>query len=222
MAGASTEAAAAAVDEAAAAAGYIGCAERATSVLLLAAVYCIWFVCTDAHKSDGRVWGSTRFARGLGAVCATLLNLVGVTSTIVFTDDGLSGQCIGAGSPHGAFPLTFVGIGMFLFRLDPMLRTVRLRNAGASVLFYIPLLRDSGSVRRVKVRGAYCGSGSSTGSPAAGAVELAVDTERFVGGDVSCESERSVLCRVVMLTLALRVCGVSGGMGTNCALTVTC
>tara|TARA_B110001452_G_scaffold262538_1_gene262705 strand:- start:1478 stop:2437 length:960 start_codon:yes stop_codon:yes gene_type:complete len=111
-------------------------------LFLLAAVYCTWFVYTDAHKSDGRVWGSTRFARGLGAVCATLLNLVGVTSTIVFTDDGLSGQCIGAGSPHGAFPVTQMCFALFAFRCNKRFDTFKLRSAGASVLFYVPLLRE--------------------------------------------------------------------------------
>ena len=68
------------------------------------------------------------------AVCATLLNLVGVTSTIVFTDDGLSGQCIGAGSPHGAFPVTQMCFALFAFRCNKRFDTFKLRSAGASDL----------------------------------------------------------------------------------------
>lgn len=111
-------------------------------LLIFAALYCVWCVYTDRHKSDGREWGSTHLSRGLGAVCGKLMNLLGVTSKIVFTDDGLSGQCIGAGSPHGAFPVTQMCFALFEFRNSKRFETFKLRSAGASVLFYCPLLRE--------------------------------------------------------------------------------
>ena len=45
-------------------------------------------------------------------------------------------------SPHGSFPVTQVGFAMALLRLDPSLCTMRLRNMGASVLFFVPGLRE--------------------------------------------------------------------------------
>ena len=111
------------------------------------ALYACWMAVTDSARFKEASWGPDAIARLLQRCCNLLASLLGLSLDIVFDEGAPSlpydgGGVVGAASPHSSFPVTQVGIGMFLFRLDERLATMRLRNAGASVLFYVPLLRE--------------------------------------------------------------------------------
>ena len=109
------------------------------SVLVL--LYIVWVWVTNDVKNDGKEWGPDWLARAIGRVVAAILNFEGVTSSIIFDAEPL-GPCIGAGSPHGAFPVTQIGFALFAFRCDDTFRRYKIRSAGASILFYWPGIRE--------------------------------------------------------------------------------
>jgi len=118
------------------------------------ALYAVWFVWTmqDANNTDA--WGWTAVAHWLFALSRLLLGrLFGLSFNIVFDSDALeqkgvarvaagNKRFVGAASPHGQIPLTQIGFGMFEFKLDRVLSTFNIRIGGASVLFFIPLIRE--------------------------------------------------------------------------------
>ena len=113
------------------------------SILL---AYFAFFLLTCRAPYRGAEWGPQWVSRALEVAVRRTLRVFGLSSKVVFDDpDGLPTrplQRVGCCSPHGAFPVTVLCFAMFRFRNDPALRHFRLRNAGATVLFCIPLLRE--------------------------------------------------------------------------------
>lgn len=108
--------------------------------------YLAFFLLTCRAKDRGDEWGPQWLSRGLEVAMRLMLKPFGLSSKVVFDDpDGLPTaplQRLGCCSPHGAFPVMTMSFGMFRFRNDPALRHFRLRNAGATVLFFVPILRE--------------------------------------------------------------------------------
>ena len=113
----------------------------------LLCIYGIWFCLTSHVRYLGRHWGYDRVARVL-QICSDFIvtSLMGVELVIKMPEGAVfpyTGKgVVGAASPHGSFPLGQVGIGMARFRMEPELATLKLRSCAASILFYIPLLRE--------------------------------------------------------------------------------
>ena len=118
-----------------------------SAVGILAAIYAIFFFTTLHVRHDPKLWGANSTAERLWSVSQVLLGrILGLSFNVVF--DGSPPRpytgtgVVGAASPHGALPITQAGFGMFLFRLDPDLATFKVRTAGASLLFFIPVVRE--------------------------------------------------------------------------------
>lgn len=110
-------------------------------------LYAVWLALTARAQFEAREFGSERVARlvqRLGAFVFT--RLLGLSLSLVGDEGGPpklpAGPCVGAFSPHSAFPVTQVGLGLARFRIEPALRACRLRSAAASLLFWVPVLRE--------------------------------------------------------------------------------
>ena len=120
----------------------------------LAVLYAVWFVMTRRDKRLSRQWGSTHLMKVLGACARLALGALGVHLSIRW--DGLpEGACPTPAErlstsdaamfsimPHGAYPLSMLALAVPRFRTEPRLMTWRLRLAGASVLYDIPVVRE--------------------------------------------------------------------------------
>jgi hypothetical protein len=120
----------------------------------LLVLYAAWFVLTMRDKSRAHQWGSTTVARVFGATARVVLGAFGVRSCMRF--DGLpentyptvserlvtSDAALFTIFPHGAYPLSMLALCVPAFRTDPALSTFRLRLAGASVLYSVPVVRE--------------------------------------------------------------------------------
>lgn len=117
-------------------------------------VYAIWFAGTAHSHSSSRIWGSNYVAKLAEAMCRAVGNWMGLTFSVVYdgANPDVSRTCVVAASPHGAFPLAQIGLGMMSFRVTPPKGISQYLIGGASVLFYIPILREFlmlGGVRHV-------------------------------------------------------------------------
>lgn len=79
-----------------------------------------------------------------------LSGILGLKLRFVF-DDSVTQDCrtyVAAISPHGVFPLSLIGLGVWRFReglgelSDSKLTALRARLASASVLFWVPIVRE--------------------------------------------------------------------------------
>ena len=125
----------------------VGFSSRVLAALI--GMYSLFAYLTRRARFQAREWGSDRTARLVQILCEAIAWLLGVRLDIVVPADGKTPSfpyagagVVAAASPHGALPLTQAGIGMALFRLRPDLKTFKLRNAAASVLFSVPGLRE--------------------------------------------------------------------------------
>lgn len=112
---------------------------------LVALLYTAFVLLTCRAPYTGAEWGPQWLSVALEVAVRQILKVLGISSKVVF-DSGAPPtaplQRIGCCAPHGAFPVTCICIAMFRFRNDPVLRHFRLRSAGATVLFWLPVVRE--------------------------------------------------------------------------------
>ncbi len=113
--------------------------------LLLLAYAGFWLV-TAGDRFSSEPWGSKALARHVHALCNLVFaRMMGVDFVVVHDGDvdrARGRTAVVAASPHGAFPLSQVGLGMLHFRLSPFPGVERYLVGGASILFCVPLLRE--------------------------------------------------------------------------------
>ena len=116
-----------------------------------ASLYGVWFFVTRKAKHQSRHFGGLTAARSACLLCNFMCFMYGVSMEIVIPpeDQGVPPRLpyIGEGlvaaiSPHSSFPVSLIGCGCPMFRMDDRLAAFKLRNCAASVLFYVPLLRE--------------------------------------------------------------------------------
>jgi hypothetical protein len=118
---------------------------------VMTGLYGVWFYMTRNAKRRGENFGTDTLAyiasfvfKLMCTICSLHLEIIVPEEPgkeqprLPYKGDGL----VAAVSPHGSLPLTSVPIGMPLFRLDPLLRPFKIRHCAASVLFYIPVVRE--------------------------------------------------------------------------------
>ena len=112
--------------------------------LIVAVVYAAWFAATCHAHSSHSPWGPDFAARFIEAACRFVGRFLGLTFTVVYdgVDPRRSRTCVVATTPHGAFPLAQVGLGMMRFRVHPPQGISQYLIGGASILFFVPLLRE--------------------------------------------------------------------------------
>ena len=92
-------------------------------------------------------WGYKWAARATAAACHALGTLLGIRFTMKFGTVPPE-PCLACVSPHGVFPLSLIGFGMWKFvgragsYSEPDLVKLDARAGGASILFRIPILRE--------------------------------------------------------------------------------
>lgn len=112
-------------------------------VAFLVAIYSICFYSTSGARYRSQHFGSDRAARIVRSLCSLAASILGVEININISDDQLHSSCfLGAASPHGALPVSQLILGAPAFRLDHRLKRLNMRLCAASVLFYIPLVRE--------------------------------------------------------------------------------
>lgn len=118
-------------------------------LLLSACLYVVWVAATAHVRTQAEVWGPDWAARLIDTFFRGLASVIGLSFDVQEdAESSLSSRAtkprcfVGACSPHGAFPLAQVGLGMLRFRLHPPRAVPSFRLAGADVLFWIPLLRE--------------------------------------------------------------------------------
>ena len=118
------------------------------------ALYAVWYVGTMRSKSSPRPWGSARALTVIAACARVMLGLLSVRLSMRW--DGLEeGACPTASerlvtndaamfsiAPHGAYPLSMLALAVPAFQTDERLKSWKLRLAGASVLYQIPVVRE--------------------------------------------------------------------------------
>ena len=115
-----------------------------------ACAYGAWVALTDSAKRQVDHWGPDWVVRLLQLGGAAVMNALGVRWAHALDDargvaavqSGRAGG-IGAVSPHGPYATCAILFGMPFFRLEETRRGgIRVRSGGASVLFWVPGLRE--------------------------------------------------------------------------------
>lgn len=114
------------------------------AILLLCFTYALWFAAAAGARRSNKPWGPDSIARCVEAACRALGRLMGLTFSVVYdgVDPHQSHTCVVATTPHGAFPLAQVGLGMMQFRVSPPGGISQYLIGGASILFFVPILRE--------------------------------------------------------------------------------
>ena len=112
--------------------------------MLLLLLYLAWFIFTYRAKDMAEPFGSDAVARRTRPVCIAVGKLMGLSFQVDEPEqfDGMGRTFVVAGSPHGSFPTSQVGLGLTRFRIVPPKCIDRYFTAGASVLFMVPGLRE--------------------------------------------------------------------------------
>lgn len=108
---------------------------------LLAFCYLAWMRFSDDAKSQADEWGPRRLALALFHINTRLGRMVGVTWGLVLDDvvrRKIKNGAITCVSPHGAYPVGAVLLGMPYFRCFES----NIFFGAASILFYVPGLRE--------------------------------------------------------------------------------
>ena len=122
------------------------------AILTLLALYAVWVALTAHKQYSASHWGSPLLLAAIDGFCRFCGDLAGLTLSLEFDHDGVAKSHpdprvdrqrthLFVASPHGAFPLAQIGLGLYRFRRAPELLDGFL-IAGASVLFWVPLLRE--------------------------------------------------------------------------------
>ena len=113
------------------------------------AIYGVWMFFTDEWKRSVVDIGPLWLAHAIRAVAKAAMGALGVTWRCELSDSmdkvatALGGRgAIGCVSPHGAYSFAALFLGVPTFRCDPRLRGLKVSVVGASVLFYVPIVRD--------------------------------------------------------------------------------
>ena len=122
--------------------------------LIACLLYAVWFAGTAHRHSSSKIWGSDYVARLVEAMCRTIGHWMGLSFSVVYdrANPDEPRTCVVAATPHGAFPLAQIGLGMMRFRVAPPQGISQYLVGGASILFFIPILREFlmlGGVRHV-------------------------------------------------------------------------
>lgn len=125
------------------------------AALVAVLTYAAWLVMTSRAKVMRAHWGHPVAARTVATLCWAVGTLLGVRFAFKFdTQHDSNGpfpskaRYVAAVGPHGVFPLSLLGFGAWGFReglgrwSDPNLTQLDARIAGASVLFWVPFLRE--------------------------------------------------------------------------------
>jgi hypothetical protein len=119
------------------------------TVFAWVAVYGTWMYFTDEWKRSVVDVGPLWLAHAIRAIAKAVMSALGVTwqcelsgsVSKVMKSIGNRGA-IGCVSPHGAYSFAALFLGVPSFRCDPQLRGLKVSVIGASVLFYVPGVRE--------------------------------------------------------------------------------
>ena len=127
-------------------------ADEATAISLFSRSTRSGIALTEHKQFSASHWGSPLLLAAIDGFCRFCGGLAGLTLSLEFDHDGVAKSHpdprvdrqrthLFVASPHGAFPLAQIGLGLYRFRRAPELLDGFL-IAGASVLFWVPLLRE--------------------------------------------------------------------------------
>jgi len=112
-------------------------------LLGLSAAYATWVYLTDGARYRTADWGSKDLLRAVYLMSRAYLRVLGITFEEKFEADYDDGhRYLVAATPHGAFAASGVWFAAPHTRLAPEGRPPELYGVSASVLFYVPVLRE--------------------------------------------------------------------------------
>jgi hypothetical protein len=107
------------------------------------AIYALWFLCTSKDKVSTEAWGPVLLVQAISTFANAVLRVLGVTNSVVMEAPLVPGtQYMICSGPHGAMAFSgvlFVGPS---WRLRPEFAPIKIFSIGASILFYLPLVRE--------------------------------------------------------------------------------
>lgn len=120
-----------------------------TPLAWITIVYGTWMYFTDEWKRSVVDIGPLWLAQAIRAMAKAAMSALGVTwdyelsgsVSKVMSSIGTQGA-IGCIGPHGAYSIASLFLGVPSFRCDPELRDLKVSVIGASVLFYVPVVRE--------------------------------------------------------------------------------
>ena len=117
--------------------------EARCGLLGLGAAYALWVYLTDGARYRTADWGSKGLLRAVYLMSRAYLRVLGITFEERFEADYDDGRrYLVAATPHGAFAASGVWFAAPHTRLAPEGRPPELYGVSASVLFYVPVLRE--------------------------------------------------------------------------------
>merc|ERR1712138_386253 len=102
----------------------------ATLILTILALYAVWVALTSHKQFSASHWGSPLLLAAIDGFCRFCGGLAGLTLSLEFDHDGVAKSHpdprvdrqrthLFVASPHGAFPLAQIGLGLYRFRRAP-------------------------------------------------------------------------------------------------------
>ena len=121
---------------------------NSNGICLFFLAYGAWMYHTEKAKSETRDFGPLWLCHIIRAILKTFMRLLGITWSVRFSIPVTKGMsfikhgAIGTVSPHGCYSFAALFLGIPSFRCDPIFRELRVSIIAASVLFYVPIVRE--------------------------------------------------------------------------------
>jgi len=120
---------------------------RRIFVLSITLLYAAFVVLNSRAPRQLTPWGYRWATRASAAACHAIGALMGLRFTMKY-DEVPNRACLACVSPHGVFPMSLIGFGMWKFCAragsysEAPLVALDARAGGASILFRVPILRE--------------------------------------------------------------------------------